>query len=128
MINKAINERLERNRKHEEYLMKITKMAGYLTDYYIDRAIELDDFSNISSFLIHYFAGSYDISYLVSKYNEFGLNEKIEDIDFNINDWYKIKYEYDTKTVDPETEFLIKMDENEYLQYMIDKRKKEIEE
>ena len=42
--------------KHKEYEIKITKMAGYLSDYYIDRAIESDDFSDISSYLIDYFS------------------------------------------------------------------------
>ena len=50
-----MTKRYEYDRKFEEYEMKIIKMAGYLTDYYIDRAIESDDFSIISGFLIDYF-------------------------------------------------------------------------
>ena len=107
--------------KYREYEMKITKMAGYLADYYIDRAIESDDYSDISSFLISYFSG-YDVGYLVSKYTEFGLNEKIEDIDFDMNEWYKAKYEADILEEDVRHR---KMSEDEYLQYMIEKRKKE---
>ena len=112
------------NKKYQEFEMKITKMAGYLSDYYIDRAIEADDYSIISSFLIDYFSGSkrFDIGYLVSNYKEFGLNEKIEDMNFDINEWYQIKFnEQFTKDA-----HIIKMDESEYVQYMIDKRKKEM--
>jgi len=112
--------------KYREYEMKITKMAGYLSDYYIDRAIESDDYSDISAFLISYFSG-YDVGYLVSKYTEFGLNEKIEDIDFNMNEWYKAKYEADNNTTKiEEWKSIQNMSEEEYLQYMIEKRKNEI--
>lgn len=117
----------EYNRKFQEYEMKIIKMSGYLADYYIDRAIESDDFSAISGFLIGYFSHS-DIGYLVSKYKEFGLDEKIEDMDFNVEEWYKIKYEMDQPEFFTEDEVSIKMTEDDYLQYMIDKRKKEIDE
>lgn len=112
-------------RKYNEYNMKMYKMAGHLADYYIDRSIESDDYSDISSFLIDLFSGSrlFDIGYLVSKYAEFGLNEKIEDMDFDINDWYNIKYQIEN---DPEHEHFIKMEDDEYLQYMIEKKKKEI--
>jgi len=119
--------------KYREYEMKITKMAGYLSDYYIDRAIESDDYSDISSFLIDYFSGPsgvpYDVGYLVSKYDEYGLNEKIEDIDFNMDDWYKAKYESDHNVMPLSEEDIKinKMGEEEYIQYMIEKRKKEIE-
>lgn len=121
--------------KIKEYEMKITKMAGYLSDYYIDRAIESDDFSNISSYLIDYFSSgsigkSFDVGYLVSKYKEYGLNEKIEDIDFDINEWYMVKYEaeHNIRQLEPEEKHVITMTEDEYIQYMIDKRKKELEE
>lgn len=112
-------------RKYNEYNMKIYKMAGHLADYYIDRSIESDDYSDISRFLIDLFSGArmFDIGYLVSKYAEFGLNEKIEDMNFDINDWYNIKYQIEN---DQEHEHFIKMEDDEYLQYMIEKRKKEI--
>jgi len=120
------------SRKFKEYEMKITKMAGYLADYYIDRAIETDDFSHISGFLIDYFSGSagkpFDVGYLVSKYREYGLNEKIEDIDFSVDDWYKNKYEINSRQFNEDTDVLIKMTEEEYVRHLIDKRKKETEE
>jgi hypothetical protein len=128
-----LNKRYELKRKFREYEMKIIKMAGYLADYYIDRAIESDDYSKISSLLISYFSGpagqQFDIGYLVTKYKEYGLNEKIEDIDFNIDEWYKIKSEIE----DPLERYLdrkkiIDMTEDEYIQYMIEQRKKESEE
>ena len=127
------NKKHEFRRKFKEYEMKIIKMAGYLADYYIDRAIESDDFSNISSYLIDYFAGpagkTFDVGYLVSKYKEYGLNEKIEDMDFDIDEWYKIIYEIERpEPIDPERARLIEMTEEEYIQYMIEKRKKEIDE
>lgn len=121
--------------KVHEYEMKITKMAGYLADYYIDRAIESDDYSIISGYLIDYFSGvigkSFDVGYLYSKYKEYGLNDKIEDIDFDIDEWYKVKYEADNNIqneYDADIKRSIEMTEDEYIQYMIEKRKKEINE
>lgn len=126
-----INKKLDSVRKLKEYEMKIIKMAGYLSDYYIDRAIELEDFSTISSFLIDYFSGTIgktvDVGYLISKYNEYGLNDRIEDVDFDIDEWYKMKYETENELI-PDT---IKNDENkstntmsdeEYVAYLIEKR------
>jgi uncharacterized protein YneR len=124
----------EFGRKMREYEMKITKMAGHLSDYYIDRAIESEDFSTISSYLIEYFSSgsvgkSFDVGYLVSKYKEFGLNDKIEDIDFNINEWYKIKYDFDNNYVGSHmNEHVITMNDEDYIKYMIEKRKKDISE
>ena len=119
-----IDNELIRLRKFKEFQMKITKMSGYLADYYIDRAIESDDYSDISSYLIDYFE-SYDIGYLVSKYKEFGLNEKIEDFDFDISEWYKVR---DSKEILSNWSETKNMDEEEYIQYMIEKRKNEIDE
>jgi hypothetical protein len=126
-MSKEYIEEMELSRKYKEYDIKITKMSGYLSDYYIDRAIETDDFSHISSLLIDYFE-SYDIGYLVSKYKEYELNEKAEDIDFNMDEWYKLKYEMseDLKKISGQRH--VEMSEDEYVQYMIDKRKKEINE
>ena len=118
-----IDNELIRLRKFKEFQMKITKMSGYLADYYIDRAIESDDYSDISSYLIDYFE-SYDIGYLVSKYKEFGLNEKIEDFDFDISEWYKVR---DSKEILSNWSETKNMDEEEYIQYMIEKRKNETE-
>lgn len=128
MNTDEVKKNLELNRKFKEYEMKIIKMAGYLTDHYIDRALESDDFSQISSFLIDYFSGSvgkpFDVGYLVSKYREYGLNEKVEDIDFNVDDWYKIMYEINKPTEIPDEWDITKdMSEEEYIQYMIEKRK-----
>jgi len=134
-MNRDIERRYEIGRKVKEYEMKITKMAGYLSDYYIDRALESDDFSEVSSFLIDYFSSgsigkSFDVGYLVSKYKEYELDEKIEDIDFDISEWYKVKYDSDhnVKGLSLIEKHIIEMNEDEYIQYMIDKRKKEIEE
>jgi len=122
------NKQLDSARKLKEYEMKIIKMAGYLSDYYIDRAIELEDFSTISSFLIDYFSGTIgktvDVGYLISKYKEYGLNDRIEDVDFDIDEWYKIKY-------DIENDFssdIVKSDsmtDDEYISYLIEKRNKD---
>lgn len=116
--------------KYNEYSMKLYKMSGDLADYYIDRAIELEDYSNISSFLIDLFSGNrmFDIKYLITKYKEFGLHEKIEDVYFDIEEWLNIKTELDNlKDSKNELEHTIKMNEEEYIQYMIDKKKKELE-
>lgn len=126
-----LNKKLELTRKFKEYEMKIIKMAGYLADYYIDRAIESDDFFNISSFLIDYFSGPagkpFDVGYLVSKYKEYGLNEKIEDFDFDVNEWYKVRYEIENPIKESSRWDITKnMSDEEYIQYMIEQRKKEI--
>lgn len=124
-----LEKKYEVSRKYKEYEIKIIKMAGYLTDYYIDRAIETDDFSNISSFLIDYFSGtvgkSFDIGYLVSKYKEFGLHKKIEDMDFNVDEWYKIRYELDKPVeINIEDDIVKNMSDEEYIKYLVEKRKK----
>jgi len=134
-MNIDINKKSDYTRKYKEYEMKITKMAGFLADHYIDDAIDVNDFSQISSFLIDYFSGSagipFDIGYLISKYKEFGLDEKVEDIDFDVNEWYKIKYELDhtpiiyVESEDKENEFTGNMTDEEYVKYMVEKRKPE---
>lgn len=123
------NNKIDLTRKIKEYEMKITRMAGYLSDYYIDRALEIDDFSKISSFLIDYFSGymgqPYDVGYLYRKYKEFGLNDKVEDIDFDIDEWYKIKYEIENPVrTNDKTD---SMTDEDYIKYMIEKRKKDVE-
>lgn len=125
----SVDKKFETSRKYKEYEIKIIKMAGYLSDYYIDRAIETDDFSTISSFLIDYFSGtagkSFDVGYLVSKYEEFDLNKKIEDMAFNIDEWYKVKYEIDKPIdINEEEDLLKSMSDEEYIKYVIEKRKK----
>lgn len=125
-MNKYTNS-LETGRKFREYDMKVTKIAGHLADYYIDRAIESEDFSDISGFLIEKFYNS-DIIYLLSKYKEFELDKKIEDIDINVEEWSRLKAGEDIISVDPEHLITSKMSDDEYIQYMIEKRKKEIEE
>lgn len=119
-------------RKYNEYNMKLYKMSGDLADYYIDRAIESDDYSDISGFLIDLFSGSkiFDIRYLITKYKEFGLNDKIEDVDFDIKEWFSIKNELDELTKKSISDFnhTVNMNEAEYIQYMIEKKKKELEE
>jgi len=129
------NKKLDSARKLKEYEMKIIKMAGYLSDYYIDRAIELDDFSTISSFLIDYFSGTIgktvDVGYLISKYKEYGLNDRIEDVDFDIDEWYKIKYEIennfssDISNTEDEYKLTESMTDDEYVSYLIEKRNSE---
>jgi len=122
------NEKYEYSRKLREYEMKIIKMAGHISDYYIDRAIESDDFSDISSYLIDYFSGivgkQFDIGYLVSKYKEYELDEKIEDIDFDINEWYKIKYKYEVDSKQNPEDETTNMSDEEYIEYMIKKRRR----
>ena len=124
-MNIDINKNNDYARKYKEFEMKITKMAGYLADHYIDDAIDVNDFTQISSFLIDYFSGTagipFDVGYLVSKYKEFGLDEKVED--FDVNEWYKIKYEVDHTPIQKEDETTSKMTDDEYIKYMIEKRK-----
>ena len=85
-------------KKYNELRMKLMKMAGYLSDHYIDQAIETEDYSFISGALIDYFLRK-DPNYLLSKYNEFGLNETVEDMDFDIKEWYKLNEVKSTDTI-----------------------------
>lgn len=82
-------------RKLNEYNIIKYKMSGYLADYFLDRAIESNDFSEISTLLIDLFSGAnmFDVNYLVSTYKQFGLNKKIEDLDLDVNEWYLINKE-----------------------------------
>lgn len=118
---------ISRKRKLDEYNIKITKMSGYLSDYYIDKALETQDYSDISNFLTRYFSGRDTISveYLVNKYKNYGLNEKVEDIDFDIDEWYNINYEYDFIKNENETSETTSMNIDEYVNYLIKKRQDE---
>jgi hypothetical protein len=56
------------------------------------------------------------------------LNEKVEDIDFDINEWYRLKYENDR--IDPIKQApeifgdeIVGMSDEEYVAYMIEQRK-----
>ena len=51
------------------------------------------------------------------------LDEDIEDIDFDMNEWYKLLYERNIIVPDPEFEKTRNMAEEEYVEYMIEKRK-----
>ena len=96
-MRKNINS-LETDRKFREYDMKVTKIAGYLSDYYIDRAIESEDFSDVSGFLIEKFYNS-DIVYLLSKYKEFEL-DKQEELRRDREDIEQERRRYGSKDVD----------------------------
>lgn len=109
-------------RKYNEYKIKITKIAGYLSDYQIDQAIESEDYSFISGALIDYFL-SKDVGYLLSRFKEFELDKKIEDIDFDIMEWYRVKDAIHTPSKLPE-----KKDPQAYIQELVEKRKQDTEE
>jgi len=115
---------LELRRKYNEYKMKLTKMAGFLSDFYIDRAIESGDYSFISGVLIDYLLeGHHGPDYLVQKYRECGLNQKVEDIDFDVQEWYKIK----DALFSPDKQWKIKegydMTEDQLIETLVERRK-----
>jgi len=110
------------NKKYNEYKMKIVKIAGHLSDFYIDQAIDTEDYSFISGALIDYFLNKEDVGYLLSRFKEFELDKKIEDIDFNVLDWYRLKEEYlkPSKDVAPTAN-----DVNSYIHNLVEKRQTE---
>ena len=100
------------------------KMCGYLVDNEIDKAVESDDFNFISNTLIDYFEGK-DTGYLLTKFKDSGLEEKVDDVDFVAEDWYKIqeeikKEEAKIRKILPDMHIKNK---DEYVNEMIKKRK-----
>lgn len=92
------------------------KICGYLSDYEIDKAIDSDDFSFIGNTLIDYFEEK-DIGYLLSKFEESGLKDKVDDVDFSLDEWYKVQKEL------KELEKHQDISKDDYIRKMIEKRK-----
>jgi len=103
----------------------ISKICGYLSDYEIDKAIESNDFNFIGNTLTDYFE-SKDIGYILTKFKESGLEEKIDDVDFSIDEWNKVQKETkDEYTKLEEENPDMKLSKDDYIQEMIKKRKTE---
>lgn len=102
-----------------------SKICGYLSDYEIDKAIESDDFNFIGNTLIDYFETK-DVGYLLTKFKESGLEEKIDDIDFSLEEWNKIQEDIkqEMKKIHEQNPDM-KLNKDDYIQEMIKKRKTE---
>jgi len=114
----------ELKKKFNNLKMNKLKICAYLADNEIDTAIEQDDFNFISNTLFDYFEGK-DIGYILTKFKESGLDGKVEDVDFDVEEWQKIlqeikKEENNFKETLPD--MAIK-DKDEYINEMIKKRK-----
>ncbi len=100
------------------------KICGYLSDYEIDKAVESEEFNFISNTLIDYFETK-DIGYILNKFKESGLSNKIDDVDFDINEWTKtleeIKIEKERIVSEmPDSE----LGKDDYISEMVKKRTK----
>lgn len=113
-------------KKHHNLKANISKICGYLSDYEIDKAIESDDFNFIGNTLIDYFETK-DIGYLLTKFKDSGLEEKIDDVDFSVEEWGKVQQEIkeENRRISEEWERIRKLDKDEYIQEMVKKRKTE---
>jgi len=113
---------LESRRKYNEYKMKLIKMAGVLSDFYIDRAIESNDFSEIQGLLIEYFF-EHSTWQLVQEYNDNELNKKVEDIDVNLGEWERLKYDIFNSSTKEFRSGTQQMNQDQYIEAMVEKRK-----
>lgn len=98
------------------------KMCGYLSDYIIDKSLETEDFNFISNTLFDYFKDK-DIGYLLTKFDESGLKDKIDDnIELSLNEWNKIHEEI---KLERNNQTNVIKDKEDHLQELIKKRKKD---
>ncbi len=109
-------------KKQHNLKANISKICGYLSDYEIDKAIESDDFNFVGNTLIDYFEEK-DIGYLLTKFKDSGLEDVIDDVDFSIKEWNKIKNEIKEEKgrlekINPN----MNLQKNDYVQEMIKKR------
>ena len=108
--------------KYNQYKGNINKMCGYLSEYFVDKAIEEEDFSFIADALIDYFINM-DVGYIVSRYKDLGLDEKFENLDVDVEDWYDIKEEASNGENIPTIPNISERDQNTYIKEMIQKRR-----
>lgn len=116
---------LEEIRKRFNNLnVNLQKICGYLADYHIDKAIETQDFAFIWNTIYDYFVDK-DPGYLLTKFDEYELKDKVEDVEFSLEEWFKVqedlKKEYDKIRKElPDTNIRNK---DEYINDLIIKRK-----
>lgn len=117
---KKLNELLK---KQNNLNVNRLKICGYLADNEIDKAIDTNDFNFIANTLIDYFEKK-DVGYLLTKFEESELKEKIDDVDFSIEEWDKIQEEIkeERKRIDEQNPNMT-LNKDEYIQQMIKKRK-----
>lgn len=93
------------------------KICGYLSDYEIDKAIETEDFNFIGNTLFDYFEEK-DIGYILNKFENSGLKDKVDDVDFSLDDWYKVQK--DLKDIKNQSNK--DLPKNDYVSEMVEKR------
>jgi len=115
----------ELQKKYNNQNVNRLKICGYLVDYEIDKAIETEDFNFIANTLIDYFEEK-DIGYLLTKFKDSGLEEKIDDVDFSIDEWNKVQDDIKAeKRRIEEQNPNMNLNKDDYIQEMIKKRKSE---
>jgi len=116
----------ELKKKYNNLNVNRLKICGYLSDYEIDKSIDNDDFNFIANTLINYFENK-DIGYLLTKFKESKLEEKIDDVDFSIEEWNKIQDEIkeEIDKIKKENPDIKNLNKDDYIQEMIKKRKAE---
>ena len=114
----------ELNKKFSNLNINRLKICGYLADYEIDSAIDGNDFNFIANLLINYFDEK-DIGYLLTKFEESGLKDKVDDVDFSLEEWYKVQEELEEeeKNFKENIPDIHIKDKDKYLKEMIKKRK-----
>lgn len=116
----ASEEQVARQNRFNNLSVNLKKICGYLADHEIDKAIESEDFSFIWNTLYDYFS-SKDPGYLLTKFEEEGLKGRVEDVDFSLEEWYRIKEEM----LSEHTQSL-SMGKEEYILDLVKKRKNDV--
>lgn len=117
-------------KKYDELLKKFgnlranrEKMCGYLADYFIDEALETEDYGFIWD-TIYYYLETKDSGYIATKFDESGLSEKVDDVDFSVDEWINVKNEMDKELekINNSTPDM-NLSKDRYLKEMIKKRR-----
>ena len=84
------------------------------------------NFNFIGNTLIDYFETK-DIGYILTKFKDSGLEEKIDDVDFSVEEWNKVQQELkeENQKLTKEIQRLRELDKDDYIQEMIKNRKTE---
>lgn len=113
-------EQISRQNRFNNLSMNLNKICGYLADFEIDKAIENEDFNFIWNTLYDYF-NSKDVGYLLTKFEQSGLKDRVEDVDFSLEEWFKIIEE-----IRADHNKGLNMDKDEYIMNMIKNRKSDV--
>jgi hypothetical protein len=116
----------ELQKKFNLLSMNKSKICAHLSDNEIDKAIDSEDFNFIANTLYEYFEDK-DIGYILTKFKETGLEDKITDIDFSYEEWVKVQDDIKNEIKQLSDKFPDKnLNKEDYIGEMIKNRKNEI--